>query len=156
VDGEDLDLDLLVHLDDLAGMPDTVPAHVGDVQQAVDAAEIDERPEVGDVLDEALANLADLDLRHELVLGLGPRVLQQLAARDDDVAALVVDLDDNGLDDTADVLVDIRGPSDVDLAGGQEDGHTDIDQQATLDLSRDLAGDLLALLALGHDHFPAT
>src|SRR5262249_50543277 len=102
VDGKDLDLDLLVDLDDLAGVADAVPAHVGDVQQAVDAAEIDEGTEVGDVLDQPLANLADLDLGHELVFGLGPRVFQQLAARNDDVAALVIDLDDDGLDDTAD------------------------------------------------------
>ena len=48
--------------DHLAGMADALPAHVGDVQQAVDAAQVDERAEVGDVLDHALADLADFEL----------------------------------------------------------------------------------------------
>ena len=43
-------------------MVDAAPAHVGDVQQAVDAAEVDERAELGDVLDHALAELADFEL----------------------------------------------------------------------------------------------
>ena len=43
-------------------MVDAAPAHVGDVQQAVDAAQVDERAELGDVLDDALAELADLEL----------------------------------------------------------------------------------------------
>ena len=59
VDVQDHDLDLVVDLDHVAGMVDPAPAHVGDVQQAVDAAQVDERAEVGDVLDRALANLAD-------------------------------------------------------------------------------------------------
>ena len=68
VDVEDHDLDLLVDLDHLAGVVDAAPAHVGDVQQAVDAAEVDERAEVGDVLDDALADLARLDLGEQLLL----------------------------------------------------------------------------------------
>ena len=43
-------------------MVDAAPAHVGDVQQAVDAAQVDERAELGDVLDHALAELADFEL----------------------------------------------------------------------------------------------
>ena len=44
-------VDLVVDLEELGGMPDAAPRHVGDVQQPVDAAEIDERAVVGDVLD---------------------------------------------------------------------------------------------------------
>ena len=68
VDVQDHDLDLVVDLEHVAGVVDPAPAHVGDVQQAVDAAQVDERAEVGDVLDGALADLADLDLREELLL----------------------------------------------------------------------------------------
>ena len=68
VDVQDHDLDLVVDLEHVAGMVDPAPAHVGDVQQAVDAAQVDERAEVGDVLDRALADLADLDLLEELLL----------------------------------------------------------------------------------------
>jgi hypothetical protein len=44
----------LVDLDHVGRVVDPAPGHVGDVQQAVDAAEVDERAEVGDVLDRAL------------------------------------------------------------------------------------------------------
>ncbi len=38
-------------------MSDTTPGHVGNVQQPIDAAEVDERPVIGDVLDRALDQL---------------------------------------------------------------------------------------------------
>ena len=79
-------------------MADPAPAHVGDVQEAVDAAQVDERAEVGDVLDRALADLADLDLGEQLLLHLLALVLDQLAAADDDVAPALVDLEDHALD----------------------------------------------------------
>ncbi len=59
VDVQDHDLDLVVDLEHVAGMVDPAPAHVGDVQQAVDAAQVDEGAEVGDVLDGPLADLTD-------------------------------------------------------------------------------------------------
>ena len=37
---------------------DALVAHVGDVEQAVDAAEVDERAVIGDVLDHAVDHLA--------------------------------------------------------------------------------------------------
>jgi hypothetical protein len=44
-----------------------LPAHIGDVQQAIDAAQVDERAEFGDVLDHALADLAFLQLTQQLL-----------------------------------------------------------------------------------------
>src|SRR5262249_20665935 len=51
VHGDDVDFQLLVDLDDLAGVGDTAPTHVSDVEQAIDTAQIDESTELGDVLD---------------------------------------------------------------------------------------------------------
>ncbi len=59
VDVEDLDLDFVADLHHLGRVRDAAVRHVGDVEQAVHAAEVDERPEVGDVLDDALPHLAD-------------------------------------------------------------------------------------------------
>ncbi len=87
VDVQDHDLKLVVDLDHLRGMADAAPAHVGDVQQAVDAAEVDERTEVGDVLDDALAELSLFDFGEHLLFELLAFVFNQLTARDDDVAA---------------------------------------------------------------------
>ena len=58
VDADDLDLDVLADLQDLGRVVDAPPGHVGDMQQAVDAAEVDERTVVGDVLDDAVDDLA--------------------------------------------------------------------------------------------------
>ena len=63
---QDVDFEFLVDLDHVVRIGDAAPAHVGDVQQAVDAAEIDEGAELGDVLDDALADLALFDLGQQL------------------------------------------------------------------------------------------
>ncbi len=137
VDVEDHHLDLVVDLEHVAGMVDPAPAHVGDVEQAVDAAQVDERAEVGDVLDGPLADLADGDLLEELLLLLLAGDLDQLAPADDDVAPALVDLQDHALDLLIDVIGDVGRAADIDLAGGQEDVDADVDQQAALDLAGD-------------------
>ena len=75
-------------------MVDAPPRHVGDVQQAVDAAEIDEGAVFGDVLDHAVDDLALGEALHQLGALLGERVFQHRAAGDDDVAAPLVHLED--------------------------------------------------------------
>jgi hypothetical protein len=77
---------------------DPAPGHVGDVEQAVDAAQVDERAEVGDVLDRAGDDLAFLERLHEALLGGVALLLDQLAPGDHDVVALKVDLEDRRAD----------------------------------------------------------
>ena len=60
VDLDDLDFHRVAHIEHLARVRDALPAHVGDVQQAVDAAEVHERAVIGDVLDHAFADFAFL------------------------------------------------------------------------------------------------
>jgi hypothetical protein len=76
-------------LDHLARVVDAAPAHVGDVQQAVHAVEVDERAEVGDVLDRALADLAGW-ISQQRFFCSRRLLFDQLAARQDDVAALLL------------------------------------------------------------------
>ena len=47
VELEHLDLDLVADVHQVAGMGEAAPGHIGDVQQAVDSAQIDERTVVG-------------------------------------------------------------------------------------------------------------
>src|SRR2546428_14192522 len=77
---------------------DALPIYVGDVQQTVDAAQVDEGAEVGDVLHHALACLADLELLHEdvalrLALGLerSEEHTSELQSRSDLVCRLLLD-----------------------------------------------------------------
>src|SRR6185312_2218882 len=147
VDVEDFDLELLADLHHLARVRHAAVAHVGDVQQAVDTAEIDECPEVGDVLDDALPHLIDRQLLHQHVALRLPLGLQQHAARDDDVAAALVQLDDLELEALTEQLVDVRDAPQRDLATGQERVHAhQIHDDAALDLLDQRAGDALVLL----------
>ena len=50
---ENLDGHLVAHVEHLGGVVHAAPAHVGDMQQPVDATEVDERTVLGDVLDGA-------------------------------------------------------------------------------------------------------
>ena len=64
---EDLDVDFLTNVHNLGRMLDALPGHIGDVQQTVDATEIDERAVIGEVLDDALDRVAFLQLFQQLL-----------------------------------------------------------------------------------------
>src|SRR5205823_454491 len=81
---QDVHLKLLVDVYHLVGIGDAAPAHVGDVEQAIDAAEINEGAELRNVLDDALARLPRLDLAEQFLLHLRALILDELAAADDD------------------------------------------------------------------------
>src|SRR5690348_5090459 len=139
-------------------MRDAAPRHVRDVEQAVDATEVDERTEVGDVLDDAFAHLILLKLLHELLTFARALVLQDHAARDDDVATALVELDDLELELLAEQLVDVRDATERDLGAGEEgvDAH-EVDDHAALDLLDERAFHRLLVLvgetdALPHAH----
>src|SRR6185436_9173697 len=51
---EDLGGDFIADIENLGGMLDAAPRQIGDMKQPVDAAQIDERAVIGDVLDDAL------------------------------------------------------------------------------------------------------
>ena len=154
VDVEHDHVDVLAHLEHFGGMADAAPAHVGDVQQAVDAVEVDERAEIGDVLDRALADVARGHLGEQLLAAFVAFLLDQFAAGQDDVLPLLVDLDDLEIVGVADVLGEVLGRDDVDLRRGQEGFDADVDEQAAFDDGFDLAGDGAAFVADGEDAFP--
>src|SRR5690606_35249029 len=82
------------HFNDFGRMAHALPGHVGDVQQAVDAAQVHERAVVGEVLDHALEHGALDQLLHQRLALLGVLALGHRAAGDDDVVALAVQLDE--------------------------------------------------------------
>src|SRR6185437_4768531 len=154
VDVQDLHLDFLVDRDQLRGVADAAPTHVGDVQQPVDAAQVDERAELGDVLDRALAELADFQIAQQSRLLLGPFAFDQRAAADDDVAAGLVDLQHDALNGAADIVADVGRAANIDLAGRQQHVDADVDQQAALDFASGDSGHDVALVDALHDLLP--
>src|SRR5206468_7856169 len=86
-----------------------------------------------DVGDRALHDHARLQAVEDLLALLLALLLEHRAAREDDVVAGAVELDDLALDLRAQVLVEVRDAPDVDERGGQEAAHPEVDDQAALD-----------------------
>src|SRR5262245_38000890 len=119
-------------------MVDALPRDVGDMEEPIDAAEIDEGAVVGDVLDDAVDHLALGEVLHELGALLGAGFLHDGATRHHDIAAPAVHLE--YLEGLADIHegADIADRPDVHLAAGEEgNGAAQIDGEAALDAAED-------------------
>ena len=117
-------------------MIDPGVGHVGDVQQAVNSTQVNKGTKIGDVLDHAFANLANFQFIQQFLLGILSLFFNQASTTDNDIAALLINFENFTLNDLANIVADVPGPSDVDLAGRQEDLYANVHQQTALDLSR--------------------
>ena len=125
-------------------MVDAPPRDIRDVQQTVDAAEIDEGAVVGDVLDHAFQDLSFLKVRDKLAALFLSAFLEDGAARDHDVAAAAVHLEDLERLRRTEQRRDVADGTDVDLAARQErHGARKVDGETALDPAEDRAGHLL-------------
>src|SRR6266568_3367206 len=136
-----LDGDLLADLDDLARVVDVLPGQLGDVHQAVHAAQVDECAEVDDGRHDALADLALLQRVEEVLADLGLGLLQPGPAGQHHVVAVLVQLDDLGLDLLADVRLQVAHPAHLHQGGGQEPAQADVQDEPALDHLDHRAGD---------------
>ena len=147
VEVEDDDIDLLVELDNLLRIVDAAPAEVGDVDESVHAAKVDEDTVARDVLDRTLQDLTLLELRDNLLLLGLELLLDEGLVRNDDVAELLVDLHYLELHRLADELVVVAYGMNVDLRAGQEGlDAEDVDNHTALRAALDEALDDLLLL----------
>src|SRR3974390_3128571 len=99
-------------------MREASPAHVRDVEQAVDAAEVYERAVVGEILDGAGEDRTFAEMFESLVALGSLRFFENLLAADHDVAALLVELDDTNFDLLAEVAVQVANRTDLKLRTG--------------------------------------
>src|SRR5690349_15133417 len=79
---------------EFGGMPDASVGHVGDVQEAIDATQVDESAILGKVLDYAGYHGAFFQVLEGAGLAFGDFLLDGQFSRDDHVAAAPVELDD--------------------------------------------------------------
>src|SRR5262249_40250549 len=145
VELEHLGGELLAHLHHLARVAHAAPRHVGDVQQAVDAAEVDERAVLGDVLDHAVHDGAFGQRLEQLGALLAHGGLDDGAARQHDVVALAVEFDDLELHGLALERAHVLHGPRVEQRAGQE-GADAVHQhgETALDLAGHRAGDEVA------------
>src|SRR6185437_9932550 len=142
VDLDDLHGDGLAHRQDFGRVGDAAPGNVGDVEQAVHAAQVHKGAIVGDVLDHAFDDLLFLQRGHQRGALLGAALFQHGAARHDDVAAATVHLEDLEQLGLVHQRADIAHRAHVNLAAGQEGhGAVQVHGEAALDAAEDHAGD---------------
>ena len=96
------------------------PGHIGDVQQTVDPAKVDKSAIVGEVLDGAGEDRALFEVLQSMRAALGLLFLEDLLAGNNDVAALLVELNDADLNRLANVGVEIAHRAQLELRAGQE------------------------------------
>src|ERR1700687_3638191 len=147
VDLDDLDLHGLADGEHLGRVIDPAPGDIGDVQEAVDAAEVDERTVIGDVLDHAVDDLTLFEVLHQFLALFGAGLFQNRAARHHDVAAAAIHLEDLERLRVVHQRCYVADRADIDLAAWQE-GHRTVggDGEAALDLVEDDAVHLLVIV----------
>src|SRR5207302_505041 len=133
VDVEHFDRDFLTDLDDLARVVDVLPGQLGDMDKTVDTTEVDERTEVDDRRDDALAHLSLLQLDEEVLADLALGLLEVGAAGEHDVVAVLVELDDLGFECLPDERLKVAHPAHLDERCRQEATQSDVEDQPTLD-----------------------
>src|SRR5262245_6656414 len=101
VERDDLELEDLALVDDVTRVSDALVRQLADVDEALEALpHPDERTEVHELGDRAVDDVADLEVRDRRL----PRIGLEPADRQADPAALVVDVDDLGLDLVTDLV----------------------------------------------------
>src|SRR6202035_1880298 len=134
-------------IEHLGRMIDAPPGNVGDMQQAVDAAQIDEGAVVGDVLDHAVDDLALFEVLYQFLALLGASLFEHGAARHDDVAAAAIHFQDLERLLVVHQRRHVADRPNIDLRARQEGYRAvEIDGEAALDLIEDNALDLFVVL----------
>ncbi len=123
-------------------MAHALPCHVGDVQQAVDTAQVHECTVVGQVLDDTLQDGAFLQLVHQLLALFRVLALDNCTTRHDHVVTLAVQLDELEFQLLAFQVGRVAHRAHIDQRTGQECADIlDVHGETTLDLAADAAGD---------------
>src|SRR5688572_439512 len=139
-------LDLVADREMLGRVVDAAPGDVGDVEEAVDPAQVDEHAVVGDVLDHAREHRALAQPRQGLGLLLLVLLLEHRLARQHDVVAPAVEADDLELQLLAAQRLEVLDRLDVHQLARQEGAHAHVHGQTPLDAVDHPALDDLAFL----------
>ena len=131
-----------------------LPRELGDVDEAVHAAEVDEGAEVDHGGDGPPAPLARLEVGQEVPALLLLGLLEPSPTGQDDVVPVAVELDDLRLDLLAHVRLELAHPAQLDQGRREEAAQADVDDEAALDDLDDRARHHLALVLLLLDRRP--
>ncbi len=129
-----LHVDLIAHVHQVARMRQASPGHVGDVQQAVQPAQVHERAVLGQVLHRAGQDRTLFQVLHGLIALDRILFVQDLLAAHHHIAALLVQLHDPDFDLLPLVRVQVAHGLGIHLRSRQEGLHAvDLHVQSALD-----------------------
>ena len=135
---ENAHLDFVANVDHLAGVANAAPSHIGDVQEPVDATEVNESTVVREVLDQAVQRLPFFKRRQQCLALFAVFLLQHGAPGNHNVVALLVELDDFEFEWLAFQMRGFPERTNIHKGTGQEGAYvTDIDGKAAFDAAVD-------------------
>ncbi len=147
VEADHLNIHGLADLQHFRRVIDAAPGDVGDVKQAIDAAQIDKGAVIGDVLDHALEDLSFGEVGNQFGTGFGTGFLKHRTPGDNDVVALRVHFQNLERLRRVHERRDITHRADIHLGSGQErHGAGKIDDKTALDAAENNAVDALGRL----------
>lgn len=138
VDLDDLNLDGFADRQDLGRVVYATPCHVGDVQQAVDTAQVHKGTVFGDVFDNTFDGLAFGQVADDFCALFGTAFFQDGAARHNDVATTTVHFQDLERLFQTHQRASVTHGAHVNLRTGQEGhGAAEVNGEATFDATED-------------------
>ncbi len=147
-------LNLITDLHHLRGMLDSAPAHVGHMQQTIDAPDVHKGAEVGNIFNFTFDKPVDFDAFKKVLFFNFTLLFEQSSAADNHIAATAGQLHNLDFHLFADVAIKIaRGPEGQ-LAGGHEGIHTDIHFETALDTAGDDAFNNTVVVVYGLHMLP--
>ena len=133
-----------------------LPRQLADVDEAVHSAEIDERTERDHRRHGALSNLSDLEIGEEAVASLLLVLFEVGPAGQHNVVAVLVELNDLGLHDGADVRLQVTHTAQFNQRGREEPAKPDVDDKSALHDLNDRAFNDSLCFFLGFDVAPSS
>ncbi|AAM86333.1 hypothetical [Yersinia pestis KIM10+] len=94
VEFQNFNSDFVAHIDDFAWVFNTFPSHVSDVQQAINATQVNECTVVSQVLNDTLDFHAFLQVFQQLITLSAVLGFDNCTTRNNDVVAFLIQLDD--------------------------------------------------------------
>ena len=125
------------------------------MEQSIHAAQIDERTEIGDVLDLTFADLTDFHFLEQSGPAVFAGFFQQGPAGHHDILAFLIDLEDFQFIFLADELIHVLDRPDVNLGSRQKGFHAvQVDDDSALDAVFHQTGDDAAFTVFRGNLFP--
>ena len=123
IESQDFDLHRVADPEELSRILQTPPGHIGYVQQPIDAPEIDEGSVFGKILDLSFDDNIFFDLAEGVSLAIGVSVFEHCLAREHDIRAFSIQLDNFCFNFSSSQRVEIAYRPDVHLGRRRSHRH---------------------------------